>query len=360
MITSIYFDVPHTYYIPQYAPVIKLLQMLNVDCHVMLYHGNDDELKNTAASELGLSIHWAHSESDALQHYSNALPNWVIFGNNFDALNSLPKKVKTALLFHGSGTGVKSASLSPNLANFDVRFVSGPGRLKIFKQHYPNVNMFEVGFAKLDPLRKPETLKQTQLDLQALGLSDKKKTILYAPTFYPSSIENMSRHFPADFSEYNILIKPHDFTLHKKKYGHQLKKLNSWKNADNVYLASSLEYSLVPFMASADLMITDTSSAIFEFTSLDKPVVICDFPHLRWSYRGPFKYRLKKRLDQSTEHYQQVAAKASNYKHLKSCVVEHMNNPTLLQDLRLKYSKEIMGNTDGNASQRIVDLLINN
>jgi len=88
--------------------------------------------------------------------------------------------------------------------------------------------------------------------------------------------------------------------------------------------------------------------------------VICDFPHLRWSYRGPFKYRLKKRLDQSTEHYQQVAAKASNYKHLKSCVVEHMNNPTLLQDLRLKYSKEIMGNTDGNASQRIVDLLINN
>jgi len=358
MISSVYFDIPYTYYIPQYAPVIKLLQDKKIDCHAMLYHGNDDALKMEAASGLGLSVHWADSPEEALQHYSKVIPDWIIFGNNYEELKSLPEKTKSALLFHGSGTGVKSASLSPNLAYFDVRFVSGPGRMKIFNEHYPNVKMYEVGFAKLDPLRKPETLEQAKLDLKALGLCKNKKTILYAPTFYPSSIENMGRKFPSDFSDYNILIKPHDFTLHKKKYRRQLKKLNAWKNADNVYLASSSEYSLIPFMASADLMITDTSSAIFEFSSLDKPVVICDFPHIRWGYRGPFKYRLKKRMDQSTEHYQNVAAKASRYKKLKATVVEHMNTPSLLQETRLKYSKEIMGNTDGNASQRVVDILM--
>jgi len=359
MISSVYFDIPHTYYVPQYAPVIKLLQKINIDCHAMLYRDNDDALKQQAASDLGLTIHWSSTVNDALQQYSKAAPDWIVFGNNFDELKSLPEQTRSALLFHGSGTGVKSASLSPNLANFDVRFVSGPGRMKIFNEHYPNVKMFEVGFAKLDPLRKADTLEQSKFDLSALGLSEKKKTILYAPTFYPSSIENMGRHFPADFSEFNILIKPHDFTLHKKKYRHQLKKLKSWQNADNVYLASSLEYSLIPFMASADLMITDTSSAIFEFASLDKPVVICDFPHLRWSYRGPLKYRLNKRLDPSTEHFQKIAAKAANYKQLKPTVLEHLKTPTMLQELRLEYSKEIMGNTDGNASQRIVDILLN-
>lgn len=354
---SVYFDIPHIYYLPQYAPVIKQLQAQNIECHAMLYKGSDDPLKLMVTEELNLQAHWADSDEDAAKQYKQAHADWVIFGNDFHFLELLPANTKSALLFHGSGTGIKNASLSPGLANFNVRFVSGPGRMKIFSERYPSVKLFEVGFAKLDPLRKEASLKALKFDLPALGLDPKKKTILYAPTFYPSTIENMHKNFPKDFADYNILIKAHDFTLNKAKYKHQLKKLNAWSGYDNVYFADAMHYSLTPFMATADIMVTDTSSAIFEFASLNKPVVICDFPRLRWTYRGPLKYRLRKRLDNSTLHYQDVAAKAAKYKELKSIVDLHSKQPNLLEASRMKYSKEIMGNMDGNASERIVEIL---
>lgn len=358
MSLSIIFDIPHTYYVPQYSPVIERLKDYGVQCSAMLYRGVDDRLKEKAASDLNIAIHWAENAEQAAKQYKELRPDWVIFGNDYHYLSLLSPETKTALLFHGSGTGVKSASLSPGLADFDVRFVSGPGRMKIFAERYPNVKLHEVGFAKLDPLRKQAQLEKIQLDLSSLGLNAAKPTLLYAPTFYPSSIENMPLSFPEDFSAYNILIKAHDFTLHKRKYRHQLKKLSHWSKRDNVYLAHEDEYSLVPFMASADLMMTDTSSAIFEFSSLNKPVVICDFPHLRWTYRGPFKYRLSKRLDESTRHYQSVAARAGKYSQLKALVDEHIQHPELLETTRLKYAREIMGKMDGNASQRICDILL--
>lgn len=352
------FDVPHTYYLPQYIPVIEQLKSQGAKCGAMLYRDNDNQLKDQVTRPLGIETYWAEGEEQAADIYRKQAPNWIIFGNDFKYLKSIPPSTRTALVYHGSGTGAKASSLAPGLAEFDVRFVSGSGRMKIFSEHFPKVQLHEVGFAKLDPLRHPENIKNICLDLTKLGLDSDKKTILYAPTFYPSSIENMPANFPLDFSEYNILIKAHDFTLHKKKYSHQLKALENWSCASNVYLAAEDEFSLVPFMATADIMISDTSSAIFEFTSLDKPVVICDFPHLRWSYRGIFKYRLKKRLDNSTKHYQQVAEKASTYSELKAMVAKHINEPKLLKNVRMRYAKEIMGNMDGNASKRIYEILL--
>lgn len=351
------FDIPHTYYLPQYTPVIELLLSKGVKCGAMLYHDNDDALKAKAVQPLGIEVHWAKDEKQAAELYSQLKPNWIIFGNDFKQLSNITSATRTALIYHGSGTGAKASSLSSGLAEYDVRFVAGPGRMKIFSEHFPNVQLHEVGFAKLDALRNTDTLKSVQLNLAELGLDPNKKTILYAPTFYPSSIENMPPSFPRDFSAYNILIKAHDFTLHKKKYAHQLKALKHWSQESNVYFAGEDEFSLVPFMASADIMISDTSSAIFEFTSLNKPVVICDFPHLRWGYRGLFKYRLKKRLDSSTTHYQEVAEKVGSYKLLKETVEKHINQPELREDLRMKYASEIMGNMDGYASQRIYEIL---
>ncbi|MFV1872344.1 MAG: CDP-glycerol glycerophosphotransferase family protein [Oleiphilus sp.] len=356
---SVYFDIPHIYYLPQYAPVIEKLQKQQVECHAMLYKSTDDNLKLMACDDLNLISHWTNSDEEAATLYREAKADWVIFGNDYHFLDQLAENTQSALLFHGSGTGVKNASLSPGLGNFDVRFVSGPGRMKIFAERFPSVKLFEVGFAKLDPLRHQDSLEKLKFNLSELGLDPKKKTMLYAPTFYPSSIENMSKTFPKDFADYNILIKAHDFTLNKSKYKHQLKKLNTWSHEENVYFADAKQYSLIPFMATADIMVTDTSSAIFEFASLNKPVIICNFPRLRWTYRGPLKYRLRNRLDASTLHYQDVAAKANRYKNLKNVVDQHAKEPSLLEANRMSYSQEIMGNMDGQASNRIVDILFN-
>ena len=324
----------------------------------MLYHDNNDsDLKKKIAASLGLDTYWAQNEEEAANIYNKKSPDWIIFGNDFKQIGGISASTRSALIYHGSGTGAKASSLSSGLSEYDVRFVSGPGRMKIFSERFPKVKLYEVGFAKLDSLRHADTADSLCLNLNDLGLDPDKKTILYAPTFYPSSIENMSEGFPEEFKEYNILIKAHDFTLHKKKYTGQLKQLMKWSEASNVYLAKDHEFSLVPFMATADIMVSDTSSAIFEFTSLNKPVVICNFPHLRWSYRGVFKYRLNKRMDPSTLHYREVAESVDSYLKLKSAVEAHIDNPALLEGIRMKYAEEIMGNMDGNAAKRICNIL---
>lgn len=355
---SVYFDIPHLYYLPQYQPVYDELKRRGAQCTFVFYEKPEPELLHSVIRQYDLPVKWVPNEEAALALYRDDKPDWVIFGNDFLGLKTLDKNAtRCALLFHGSGTGVKGASLSAGLGEVDVRFVSGPARLPIFRKLYPNVDLVLVGFAKLDPLFGPAE-QQPRFDLATLGLDPAKKTLLYAPTFYPSSIENMGKDWPKQFTEYNILIKPHDFTLNKKRYRHQLDRLYQWAKYDNVWLAKPTDYSLIPFMATADMMATDTSSAIFEFASLDKPVIVCDFVRLRWSYRGPLRFRLRKRLDASTEQYQDIASHAARFKNLKTIVDEQMQQPEKLSTRRLKYAEEIMGQRDGKVAQRIVDYLL--
>lgn len=358
MTHSIFFDLPHLYYLPQYTSTIEELQRRGVQCQAVIYRGSDTARKLKAVTDLGMTAETVDNEEQAKQFYIEKEPDWIVFGNDFSGTEQLPDKTKTALLFHGSDTSIKSATLSPGLGNFDVRFISGPGRIEIFRKHFPNVTLVEAGFAKLDPICTPAGIEKNRLNLAELGLDPSKKTILYAPTFYPSSIENVPSDFPEQFSQYNILIKCHDFTLTKPRYAKQLQKLLHWQKATNVYLANPAEYTLVPFMGTADILVTDTSSAIFEFAALNKPVIICGFIKLRWTYRGPLRYRLRRRLDPSTQKYLGVAAHARRFQDLSKLLAEHLQNPKLLETERLRHSEEIMGKMDGKCSQRIVNYLL--
>ena len=67
------------------------------------------------------------------------------------------------------------------------------------------------------------------------------------------------------------------------------------------------------FLKSADLMISDASSAIIEFAALNKPVLWCTFLQLRWNYRGIFSYRFKARMDKDYDDYGQIAEPANSY-----------------------------------------------
>ena len=353
------FDLPHLYYLPQYSPVVVELVRRGIKCRVIAYRGDGDQnVIADAVQQLGVQVEWVDHDEAALAEYKRCEPDWLICGNTLTGLQSLSKRTRTGLLFHGSGTGVKRAALTPALGLFDVRFVSGPGRMPLFRHLYPNTELVEVGFAKLDPLCTPAGLEASRMDLAPLGLDPDKPTLLYAPTFYPSSIENMSPRFPQEFEEFNILIKAHDFTLNKPRYRQQRVKLEKFAQADNVYLARASEYTLIPFLASADVMATDTSSAIFECASINKPVLTCDFVRLRWNYRGPFRYRLRRRLDPSTRHYLDVAESVRRYRDLLPKVRQHLAQPDLLGPTRMRFANELMGPLDGECALRIADYLL--
>ncbi|HBF47759.1 MAG TPA: CDP-glycerol--poly(glycerophosphate) glycerophosphotransferase, partial [Shewanella frigidimarina] len=88
------------------------------------------------------------------------------------------------------------------------------------------------------------------------------------------------------------------------------------------------------------------------------PVVWCDFYHLRWSYRGIFKFRFKNRVDQDLYRYADIAAHARTYKELKQVVDQQIAHPELFAPQRTQYTAELVGVVDGLCSQRITDYLL--
>ena len=344
----------HPYYLPQYLPVMDELIARGESIHFIVYRSEDQQAALDAlVGKHKLTVTWVDNEEQALNYYLEAKPTWVVFGNTFANAVKLKGICRTALMQHGIGP--KSCYYTVSESDMDVRFVEGDYRLKRLQQLFPTKTFVDTGYAKLDPIIQGV---EPGLDIESLGLDPSKPTLLYAPTFYPSSIEKMGRDWPAAFAEYNILLKPHYFSLSKSNYKKQKQLLEHWGRFDNVYLAPVEQANLLPFMASADLLISDASSALFEFAALDKPVVWCDFYHLRWSYRGIFKFRFTNRMDEDLYKYAGVAMHAASYKNLKSVVDEQIANPESFAAQREKYTSELAGKVDGLCSQRIVDYLL--
>ncbi|MBQ4832692.1 CDP-glycerol glycerophosphotransferase family protein [Pseudoalteromonas sp. MMG010] len=352
---KVIFDTQSLYYLPQYIPVFKELSKEGIKSKFVFYKNPHSPLIQNVINHYNLDHIWVDKESEAISFYEKEKADWVFFANSFPYLERLHKVSKSAQLGHGIGP--KASYYTKSSKSMTVRFVEGEYRCSRLKTMYPEDVFIDVGFCKLDPIFNNEQIDGA---LNLTHFSKEKKTILYAPTFYPSSLELFPKNWPEHFANYNILIKPHYFSISKEKYQKHVELLKAWAEYPNVYLASVEDYSLVPFLAEADLLISDASSALFEFALLNKPVIWCDFLKLRWSYRGIFSYRFKKRMDKDYGEYADLAVHAKKYKNLKNLVEQQLAEPNHLADKRLSLSKKLAGTLDGKASQRIVEYLKNN
>ncbi len=351
---KVYFDIQHLYYVPQYLPVKDELVAQGIECHFILYKQkllNDVLLKYVNDNEL--SFQCVESSDQARELYIEHQPDWIIFGNAFKNIEAINKHSNTALMEHGIGP--KSCYYDVSKCDITFRFVEGQHRLKRLQDRFPEKVFIDTGYAKLDPIING-TLNS--LDLTQLGLCNDKPTILYAPTFYPSSIECFPKNFPGQLAEYNIIIKPHFFSLVKQKCRKQQNLFKAWMKYDNVYLADVNQVSILPFFQASSLIISDTSSTLFEFTALNKPAIWCDFYKVRWSYRGIFKIRLKNRLDDDLKYFAQVAQQVKNFEELKEQIDVQLNKPELKEQERLNMTEILTGKVDGQCSRRIVDFII--
>ena len=353
---KIFFDVSYLYYLPHFEPVIEAL----LDSP----EKNDFDIKViftiTPPESIVESLHHRNVTTEVidkeqrLAFYQDKSPDWVIFGHAAEIASELNNYCKTALILHGLGP--KSTYYNASSAPIQYRFVESDTRHKRLKQRYPDKNFVTVGYTKLDPVINDSTIK---IDLAEKGLDPNKSTLLYSPTFYPSTIENFPKEWPNDFADYNILLKPHYLSLIKPAYKKQRALLQHWAQFPNVYLAKESEQNLVPFMATADLMISETSSALFEFIALDKPVIICHFMKLRWGYRGLLKFRLKKRLSDDYQLFQSMGTNIDHYHELKLAVESNIHEHSLYQTARQQITNDVVGTIDGQCSQRVVQFILN-
>ena len=341
------FYVAYPYYFPHFLPLSKELQRRGLNVHFVLSDSQNTALMEKIANENKLS----YSLGEPALKIIDA--KYTFFANPYPEANELDSK--SVFLEHGIGT--KSMGFYSSVKYFDIYLVEGSHKYNRIAELYPEHKhkLHTVGFSKLDPMINITSAERTKVQ-EKYNFDQNKKTILYAPTFFPSSIEKMSDQFPQEFSDCNILIKAHYLTYERTQYKKQRDKLALWAKQSNCHVASVEEYDLAPFFSISDVMISDESSAMFEFACLDKPVVSNRYAKLRLSYYL-MPWKLKRRIDSSKDKYRNILYNADTYADTIHLTRQALENPRELQAARLKFAQEICGTIDGNVSARIVDIL---
>jgi CDP-glycerol glycerophosphotransferase (TagB/SpsB family) len=341
------FYVAYPYYFPHFMPIYNELKKRGYSVHFVLSDKQNSSLMKKIANENSLDYSFSKEKLFEL----NA--KFIFFANPFEKAKEL--SATTIFLEHGIGT--KSTGFFHILEYIDIYLVEGSYKYDRLKEIYPSLThkLKMVGFSKFDPIINISNLEKEAL-YKRYDLNPDKKTILYAPTFFPSSIQKMSRDFPDDFKDYNIIIKAHYLTYERKRYKKEQKLLQYWSGFENCKVVGVDEYDLTPLYFVSDVMISDESSAMFEFASLDKPVISNRYYKLRLSYYL-MPWKLKKRIDLKKDRFRSMLENAYNYDETLRLTLDALNNPNKLHKVRTALSNEICGNIDGKVSQKIVKLL---
>jgi CDP-glycerol glycerophosphotransferase (TagB/SpsB family) len=140
-----------------------------------------------------------------------------------------------------------------------------------------------VGMPKVDALVDGSLDRRTIV--AALGLSADRPTVLYAPTWSPaSSLNAIGVDLVARLGamSVNVVVKLHDRSLDPRpQYSGGIDwrtELRPHLREGSVVFANGVD--ICPYLAAADVMITDHSSAGFEYLLLDRPIVRIHQPAL--------------------------------------------------------------------------------
>ena len=169
-------------------------------------------------------------------------------------------------IFHG--IGVEKPAHYKIRHFFDIYLTSGPVVTeKFLKLKEKNNDYFEVretGWVKIDYILNYPTknLKKN------LSIPEEKKIILYAPTF-SNTMESGSKVV----EKIENLVKDDEFWLLKF---HEFMDKDiivhfKEKSLPNIKIVET--YDITPYLHAADILISDTSSVVYEFMVLNKPVI---------------------------------------------------------------------------------------
>lgn len=206
-------------------------------------------------SSIGELIHY---QSDAIFVPGNEVPHYL-------------RGVKVQV-FHGLAGEKKGHFRIRHY--FDLYLTQGPfftKRFIEFKNKYKDFEVIETGWPKLDIYGTEKAKYEAEKQL-LLEQNNASKVLLYAPTFSPKltsaphlveQIKSLAKNHP----DYLILLKFHP--LMAENWLEVYRKLA--QETPNIIFET--EKNIIKFLLMADIMISDTSSVIYEFLLLDKPVI---------------------------------------------------------------------------------------
>ncbi len=138
-----------------------------------------------------------------------------------------------------------------------------------------NSEVYNIGYPKLDLLFQTRVFNKDKL-LKSLGLDINKKTILYAPTYKPTSVYELKDAIFEATKDYNLIIKLHHYAWQGKYARHSQHRIfeRRIKKYSHSVIIPNESFSIVPYLFVADTLISEASGAITEFLATGKIGVI--------------------------------------------------------------------------------------
>jgi hypothetical protein len=216
-----------------------------------------------------------------------ALSRWDAYLTSDFMWATLPRGTARVQMFHGVAGKYGFDAPTDSMRHWHRLFFVNERRLRnciaagALDRDSPAARL--VGMPKVDclvdgSLNRDDLLQQWELD-------PARPTVLYAPTWSPESSLNVMGISLIErllSMPLNLIVKLHDRSRDRRAmysggvdWSERLRPLLAREHAR---LAAAAD--ITPYLAAADVMLTDHSSAGFEFLLLDRPIVRIDLPDL--------------------------------------------------------------------------------
>lgn len=293
----------YDYYLPAYANRVKKGNRL-----VQLWHGCGAFKKfgySTKDSSWGLG--------------ENLLDKYNVHQNYTDAITSSSYVIpKYAEAFNTKSEIMKAVGIPRTDVYFDSEFVQGQKMVLLNK--YPELSG--------------------------------KKLILYAPTFRGDSFRDSYNEKAIDFIKFKNAFSK-DYALLLKLHPHVSKSLTfsdeEKKELSGFLFDISKTVLIDTALCSADILIADYSSLIFEYALLKRPMVFFSYDLERYNNERSFYYDYKSfvpgEIAKSTDELISALKRAEESYDINSLS---------------QFNEKFMSSCDGNSTQRVFDMFIKN
>lgn len=302
------------YSIPVFKPIVAYLKAHNYSYRFYL----------SKKVKQNFPENWEIEKSlESLKTAKGYNPDFVLVSGNFVDYRLPGIKVQ---LFHGLGIEKKAHYKIRHF--FDIYLTSGPFVTDRFIELQKKNAYFivrETGWPKIDYI-----LNYPAENVQALGLPAGKKIILYAPTFSTlhQSAESLLKVITQIIkSDELLLIKFHEL-MNKEIIAH-------YRSLDAQKIKILHNTDITPYLHAADLLISDTSSVIYEFMVLDKPIVT---------------FKTMGATDKGID--------VTNVSHLRNAIDRCLEFPDENKTNRAKHISKVNPYINGDISKRIITELI--
>jgi CDP-ribitol ribitolphosphotransferase len=256
------------------------------------------------------------------------------------------KKMGYSVLDKSFGADEKLVSRVPIHANYDLCLVSSasviPHYVEAFRQPAERFTA-RLGIPRSDLLFDDVDRRVAEIRSR-YRLDDGRRAILYAPTFRGDSVTDARFDATLDLSllaerlaaDHVLLLRLHPFVRSRVRIGPELA---------HFVVDASDHPDINALMLASDLLVTDYSSAIFEFALLGRPILFFAPDHA--AYERERGFYLDLRSDLPGPIFETTAELA-----------EHIRRGSFDTERVQRFARASFDVADGHASERFVDAVV--